>query len=219
MLQIEGLSVKIQNLTILRDVSIAVPKGKIVSLVGRNGAGKTTTMRSVLGLTKINSGTIKLNDIDLCSTPVHNRVNQGIGYMPEDRRIIPPITVEENIIMSTWSGKHDNIEERLAKVYEQLPEVKAFSKRTGAQLSGGQQKLVALARAMFTARTLLLLDEPFEGVAPALVDRMWSTIRDYMEDLPILVSTSEYTEVEQWSDKAYVIDRGEIIEAKEGAMT
>ena len=218
MLTIEGLTVKIQNLTILRDISITVPNGKIISLVGRNGAGKTTTIRSVLGLIKASSGSIKLDEIDLCATPVHKRVIQGISYMPEDRRIIPTITVEENILLPAWAGKFEDTKKRLAEVYEQLPEVKEMARRTGAQLSGGQQKLVALARAMFASRTLMLLDEPFEGVAPALVDRMWGTIRDYQKEMPILVSTSEYGQVEEWADEAYVIERGEITGVRGGEI-
>ncbi|MEW6424789.1 MAG: ATP-binding cassette domain-containing protein [Bacillota bacterium] len=213
MLQIKNLRVIIQNLTILRDISFSVPEGSIVALVGRNGAGKTTTLRSIMGLTKAASGSIKLNETDLLRIPTHRRVLQGIGYMPEDRRIISAITAEENILLPTWTARFGDVKERLARIYELMPEVQALANRSGSQLSGGQQKLVALARAMMAGRRVLLVDEPFEGVAPALVERMCEVIRSFQKNsISILIASSEYQQVERWADDVYVIERGAIME-------
>lgn len=213
MLQIKNLRVIIQNLTILRDISFSVPEGSIVALVGRNGAGKTTTLRSIMGLVKTASGSIELNGTNLILVPTHQRVLQGVGYMSEDRRLISALTVEENILLPTWTAQFGDTNERLSRIYELMPEVKAMASRPGSQLSGGQQKLVALARAMMAGRRVLLVDEPFEGVAPALVERMCDVLRSFQENnLSVLIASSEYQQVERWADDVYVIERGAIME-------
>lgn len=215
MLEIRDLKVSILNVEVLRGVSIAAPGKEITALVGRNGAGKTTTMRSVMGLIKTESGRILLDGEEITGTPVHQRVQQGIGYMPEDRRIIPSSTVEENLLMPTWNTKHTDAGDRLSRIYEIIPEIKRLSRRKGLHLSGGEQKLVALGRAMMAGRKLLLLDEPFEGVAPRLVRRIWEVINSFQEDLPIIISSSDYAEIEQDAHRAYFIDRGAIVEHRE----
>lgn len=216
MLEIRDLKVSILNVEVLRGVSISAPGKEITALVGRNGAGKTTTMRSVMGLVKTDSGRILLDEEEITGTPVHQRVQQGIGYMPEDRRIIPSSTVEENLLMPTWNTKHTDAGDRLSRIYEIIPEIKRLSRRKGLHLSGGEQKLVALGRAMMAGRKLLLLDEPFEGVAPRLVRRIWEVINSFQEDLPIIISSSDYAEIEQDAHRAYFIDRGAIVDHREG---
>ncbi len=214
MLEIKDLKVDIVNIAVLRGISMAAPDKQITVLVGRNGAGKTTTMRSVMGLLKIISGTVLLGGREIIGTPVHERVHQGIGYMPEDRRIIPTSTVEENLLLPTWTTAHTDVEERLSSVYDLIPEIKRLSKRKGLHLSGGEQKLVALGRAMMAARKLLLLDEPFEGVAPRLVKRIWEVINSFQAELPIVISSSDYGEIEQYAHNAYFIDRGVIVDRR-----
>ncbi|MFW5875051.1 MAG: ABC transporter ATP-binding protein [bacterium] len=216
MLEIRDLNVSILNVEVLRGISMRAPAREITALVGRNGAGKTTTIRSVMGLVKITSGSILLEEEKITGTPVHARVQQGIGYMPEDRRIIPSSTVEENLLMPTWNTAHNDAGERLAKVYEIIPEIKRLSRRKGLHLSGGEQKLVALGRAMMAGRKLLLLDEPFEGVAPKLVKRIWEVISSFQAELPIVISSSDYAEIEHYAHGAYFIDRGAIVDYREG---
>src|SRR3954467_11525837 len=157
---------------ILRDVSLQVPTGSMTGLIGRNGAGKTTVMKTVMGLLKAGHGSVRFESRDLLGIPTHGRARLGIGYMPEDRRLIPELTVEENVLVPAWAARVPDARSRLEKIYELIPEVKAFAPRKGLQLSGGQQKLAALARALLGAPPLLPLDDPFEGVAPALAQRL-----------------------------------------------
>ncbi|MFW6335170.1 MAG: ABC transporter ATP-binding protein [Desulfosalsimonas sp.] len=216
MLEIRDLNVSILNVEVLRGISMRAPAREITALVGRNGAGKTTTIRSVMGLVKITSGSVLLEEEKITGTPVHARVQQGIGYMPEDRRIIPSSTVEENLLMPTWNTAHNDADERLSRIYEIIPEIKRLSRRKGLHLSGGEQKLVALGRAMMAGRKLLLLDEPFEGVAPRLVKRIWEVINSFQAELPIIISSSDYAEIEKYAHGAYFIDRGAIVDYREG---
>jgi branched-chain amino acid transport system ATP-binding protein len=172
MLKVDKLNVNIQKTPILRDVSLHLGEGQSVGLIGRNGAGKTTLLRSVMGIMKPASGSIFCCGQDMATVPAHLRVKLGVGYMPEDRRLIPELSVEENIMLPVWSSKLPDSAARLAWIYELMPEVEGFSTRRALQLSGGQQKLVALARALMGGSRVLLLDEPFEGVAPALSQRL-----------------------------------------------
>jgi branched-chain amino acid transport system ATP-binding protein len=129
-------------------VSLAVPTGKFAGLIGRNGAGKTTLMRSIMGIFPCRRGTVTFDGQSLNEMPIHSRAGMGIGYMPEDRRMIPTLTVEENILLPAWAARSKTAADRLAMVYRIIPEAQAFAARKGLQLSGGQQKLAALARAL-----------------------------------------------------------------------
>ena len=172
MLKLANLNVAIQSVQILRDVSFELPSGSMAGLIGRNGAGKTTLMRSIMGLLKIGGGAVTFDGADLIAAPTHARTRLGIGYMPEDRRLIPDLTIEENVLVPAWAAHVTDAAARLEKVYELIPELRQFAPRKGLQLSGGQQKLAALGRALMCGTKLLLLDEPFEGVAPALAQRL-----------------------------------------------
>ena len=168
MLEIHNVSVSIASMQILREVSLEVPAGSMTGLIGRNGAGKTTVMKTVMGLLKPGGGAVRLEGRDLGAVPTHERSRLGIGYMPEDRRLVPDLTVEENVLVPAWAAGASDPAARLAKIYDYVPEMKELGPRKGSQLSGGQQKLAALARALMCGTRLLLLDEPFEGLAPAL---------------------------------------------------
>ena len=169
MLEVNGVSVKIGAILALKNFTLEIKKGEMVALIGRNGAGKTTLLKSIMGVNKLSEGFIKFNDLDLASSASHARAALGIGYMPEDRALIPELTVEENILLPSWSLKELDSEQRLDLVYTIMPELKEMSDRKALLLSGGQQKMAALGRALVLGTQLLLLDEPFEGVAPALV--------------------------------------------------
>jgi branched-chain amino acid transport system ATP-binding protein len=213
MLKISNLNVSIQSVDILRDVSIHVHTASMAGLVGRNGAGKTTLIKSVMGILKPKSGTIEFDGVDLVQTPVNLRNRLGIGYMPEDRRLIPDLTVEENILVPAWANQQVDAQKRLAYVYDLIPELRAFAPRRGQQLSGGQQKLVALGRALMIGTKLLLLDEPFEGVAPALAQRLAEVIsRLKDEGMAVIFSESDLQYSEHLVQKVYSIDRGAVTE-------
>jgi branched-chain amino acid transport system ATP-binding protein len=208
-LKVESLNVSIQAVQILRDVSLELPAGSMAGLIGRNGAGKTTLMKSVMGLLKSSSGTVHFEDHDLLAIPTHARTRLGIGYMPEDRRLIPDLTVEENVLMPAWATGIADARQRLEKIYRLIPEVREFAQRKGLQLSGGQQKLAALGRALMCGTRLLLLDEPFEGVAPALAHRLVEVVGDLKrEGMSIILSESDLQHSERMVDRIIVIDRG-----------
>lgn len=210
-LSITGLNVSIESVPILRDVSLSVETGQMVGLIGHNGAGKTTLIRSIMGLIEADAGSIRFGDSELLPRPAHTRAASGISYMPEDRRLIPSLTVEENILMPVWANRLQGSRERLEWVYSLLPEIAQYRDRRAMQLSGGQQKLVALARALMPGQKLLLLDEPFEGVAPVLSRRLGEVIAQLGEQgLCVLISESDQTHTADLVDAAYRIERGAI---------
>ena len=211
MLELNGVSVSIKRTKILQDVNLHVPKGSVVGLIGRNGAGKTTLMRTVMGFLSTDSGEIRFRDQSLSRLKAHSRARVGIGYMPEDRKLIPELAVDDNIQLSYWATQNEQLPERLPWVYELIPEVTKFSKRKAMLLSGGQQKLVALARALFCGTKLLLLDEPFEGVAPALAQRLVEVIAALKEQgQSVLLSESDHVHSAELLDRLYVIERGAV---------
>ena len=211
MLEVRDLEVAINAVQILRGVTLSVPERAMIGLIGRNGAGKTTLMKTVMGLLKPEGGAVQFAGRDLLAQPTHARVHLGIGYMPEDRRLIPDLTVEENVLVPAWASKTRDAHARLQKIYEYIPEVREFGPRKGSQLSGGQQKLAALARALMCGTKLLVLDEPFEGVAPALAQRLAEVIASLKhEGMSVLLSESDLQHSERLVDRVVVIDRGAI---------
>jgi branched-chain amino acid transport system ATP-binding protein len=209
MLQIENLHVAIGSVVALRGLSLTVADGAMVGLVGRNGAGKTTLMRSVMGHLAPRQGRIHFDGQDLAALPRHERAAMGIGYMPEDRGLVPELTVEENILVPVWVSKTLKVDERLALVYRVLPELMEMRERRALLLSGGQQKLVALARALAVGTRLLLLDEPFEGVAPALSRRLGEVIATLKDGrLSVLIAQSDLNHARRLVDSEVVVERG-----------
>ena len=209
MLQVKGINVAIEAVEILRGFSIDVPAGQMVGLIGRNGAGKTSLMRSIMGHLPLRGGSMTLDGRDLAGMPRHLRAGLGIGYMPEDRGLVPELTVEENILVPVWASKALKEAERLEFVYSVLPEMKDMRERRAMLLSGGQQKLVALGRALAVGTRLLLLDEPFEGVAPALSQRLSEVIGGLRgSQLSVLISQSDLNHSSSLLDAEVVIERG-----------
>jgi len=209
MLRIESIHVAIQSVQVLRGLSLEVNGGTMVGLVGRNGAGKTTLMRSVMGHLAPSQGRILFEGQDLAAVPKHARATLGIGYMPEDRGLVPELTVEENILVPVWTSKTLKEAARLKFVYDVLPELVEMRHRRALLLSGGQQKLVALARALAVGTRLLLLDEPFEGVAPALSQRLGDVIGNLRGgQMAVLISQSDLNHSRRLVDNEFVIERG-----------
>ena len=209
MLELRDVHVDIASVQVLRGFSLHLAKGQMVGLVGRNGAGKTSTLRSIMGHLKLRQGQLLFQGQDLALMPAHARAALGIGYMPEDRGLVPELTVEENIVLPLWVSPTLSLNQRLAWVYEVLPELKDMSTRRALLLSGGQQKLVALARALAVGTRLLLLDEPFEGVAPALSMRLSEVIGQLKSsDLAVLIAQSDVNHANDLLDAQVVIERG-----------
>lgn len=214
LLSIQNLNVAIDRIPILRDVCMDVPKGCMAGLIGRNGAGKTTLMRSIMGLMPVDAKAIDVAGENLAHVAPHGRATRGISYLPEDRRLIPSLTVEENILLPVWANGIRDSAKRLEWIYSLMPEVKGFRDRRALQLSGGQQKLVALARALMPGRTLLLLDEPFEGVAPVLSRRLTEVIATLRnEGMSIILSESDDTHSADLVDRVFRIERGVVTAA------
>ena len=211
MLTIDSLDVSIKSVRILRGVSLRIGPGQMAGLIGRNGAGKTTLMRAIVGALPAATGAIALEGKPLAGVASHARARLGVGYMPEDRRIIPQLTVEENILLPAWAAGTPGAATRLARIYEMIPELAAIRERKGLQLSGGQQKLAALARALMCGTKLLLLDEPFEGVAPVLARRLAEVVGALRkEGLSVLLSESDLSHSRKLLDVVFPIDRGQV---------
>ncbi|HSV46560.1 MAG TPA: ATP-binding cassette domain-containing protein [Ramlibacter sp.] len=198
-------------MSILEQISLCAAPGKIVGIVGHNGAGKTTLMRAIVGALPARSGQVLMGGADVTSWSTKRRVGLGVGYMPEDRRLIPELTVRANILLPLEVARVDPAQrdQRLAGVLEMIPELVPLIERRGNQLSGGQQKLAALARAICQGQRLLLLDEPFEGVAPALVERLAAVLRAMRRQGPaIVVTDSEGTHLHGLCDLRFTLERG-----------
>lgn len=211
MLRLENVSVSIGPVAILRGVSLGVGAGEFAGLIGRNGAGKTTLLRTVMGLLPVAGGSLSYEERPLAELPTHRRISLGMGYMPEDRRLVPALSVEENVLLPAWSARFADTASRLQRVYDAIPEVFELRARKALHLSGGQQKLVALARAMMAGSRLLLLDEPFEGVAPVLARRLAQVIAGLRQTgVSAILSESSLAHAHGLLDRVFTIDRGAV---------
>jgi branched-chain amino acid transport system ATP-binding protein len=213
MLAIERLTVDIQHSRILRGISLAVAAGELVCLVGRNGAGKTTTFRAIMGFLKTVSGTISFQDRPLAGMATHRIAQLGIGYAPEESQVFGDLNVAENIELPTWtrpSGR--DAAERVRLAYEIFPQLRQYAARGGNQLSGGERKMVSIARALALDPRLLLLDEPFEGLSPAIIPSIGEGIASIRAlGHGILIAESNVHHIPEYADRLYVLERGEII--------
>ena len=218
LLAIDDVHVRIGAVEAVRGFTLHAPRGRMVGLAGRNGAGKTTVMRTVMGLLPATAGTVRLDGEDLAAVPVHARTALGVGYMPETRNLVPDLTVEENILLPTWVTPGTDAQARLDVVYDIMPELAEMRARKALLLSGGQQKMAALGRALAIGTRLLLLDEPFEGVAPALAQRLSDVIASLARaDLTVVMSMSEMAHAESYLDEMFAIERGANIAVEEAA--
>jgi branched-chain amino acid transport system ATP-binding protein len=210
MFKVGDLSVSIGAVAIIRSVSLELAAGEMCGLIGRNGAGKTTLMRALMGALPA-SGTAELDGIDLLFLPPHRRLAHGIGYMPEDRRLVPEFTSEENIRLPSWAARFSDVDERLDWVFAVMLEVARLRRRRALELSGGQQKMVALARALMAGRRMLLLDEPFEGLAPAIAQRLGEVLGNLKaQTISMLISESNGIHVADLLARVYRIERGTV---------
>jgi branched-chain amino acid transport system ATP-binding protein len=219
MLELERIETYRGAVPVLRGLSLKVNDGEAIVLVGRNGAGKTTTIETIMGLLPSRAGSMSFRGTTITKLPAYKRALLGIGYAPEDAGIFPELSVAENFHICEWLSKPapkgnggadgGSIEERIFGVF---PEVKALLGRTGPHLSGGQKKMVAVARAMALSPSILLLDEPFEGLAPVVVTRFIEAVKKIKAmGISLLIAESNLMTAIRIADRLYAIDRGEII--------
>ncbi len=218
MLEIKGLSAEIEGVQVLRRANLSLAEGATVALIGRNGAGKTSLLRAIMGFMKVTEGGISFDGRSLDTVKPHQRPRLGIGYAPEDRRLFPAFTIEENIRLPAEVMKLPaaEIARRLEGIYAVLPELAELRHRPAAGLSGGQGKMAALARALMIGSRVILLDEPFQGLAPVLANRYAAALRalrDSHPDIALLITESNPSLLRSFAEKTYAIERGEVSEA------
>jgi branched-chain amino acid transport system ATP-binding protein len=218
MLELSGVSADIAGTPVLRDVSLVVPPGGRVALIGRNGAGKTTTLRTLMGLVPARAGRIVIDGQEATAVPAHHRARLGIGYAPEERRLFGSFSVRENMLLPAQVLRLPAAEtaRRLEAVFALLPELRDLAPRRAAGLSGGQGKMVALGRALMVGTRAVLLDEPFQGLAPALALRYaeaLARLRQALPDVAILITESNPELLRPLVQATYVIERGEMAPA------
>lgn len=211
LLKIENLDVFIGSTQILRNISLGVNEGEIVCLLGRNGAGKSSIIKSTIGLYPPRSGKIIFKEKDITPLSPRKKVLSGIGYSPEDTRIFTELTVEENINLSTWvTGKGETFD--FGKIFKIFPALQKLLNRKGLNLSGGEKKMVSIARALALNPSLLLLDEAFEGLAPLVVNHFTEALNQIRKlGVTILLGESNVRIVSQVTERTYIVERGEII--------
>jgi ABC-type branched-subunit amino acid transport system ATPase component len=213
MLVLENVSVDLARAPVLRNITTELKAGSLVAIVGRNGAGKTTLLRTIMGLVKMKSGRILFDDDELHHLPPHWRAEQGIGYAPEDRVIFPTLTVEENMRLPCEAHglPETDIKDRLDGILEAVPQLRDMLKRSGAALSGGQGKMVALGRALMAGTRLALLDEPFQGLAPVLAVQYGEALgrlRTIRPEICVAVTESNASLLGNIPDLTWTIERG-----------
>ena len=219
MLKIDQLSASIAGNTVLRGVSTEFNAGQLLAVVGRNGAGKTTLLRAIMGLLPLSAGTIKMNGEDLSRVPAHRRTSLGIGYAPEDRVMYPTFSVEENLRLpcDVLGLAASEIDQRLARVLDVVPQLREMLPRSGSALSGGQGKMAALGRALMVGTRLVLLDEPFQGLAPVLANQYAESLgklHQIAPELCVVVTESNRSLLRDLPDATLILERGELVEGE-----
>ena len=214
MLQLKSVNAAIGAIPILRDIDLSVDPAETVALVGRNGAGKTTLFRMIMGFTS-SSGTMRFDQADLAAVPPHERPGLGIGYAPEDRRLFSRFSITENILLPARVARLDGAEtkRRLERIYLVMPELETLGPRPAGSVSGGQGKMVALGRAMMLSTRLLMLDEPFQGLAPVLANRYAEALgklREIDPSLAIIITESNPQLLRSFASRTITVERGQI---------
>jgi branched-chain amino acid transport system ATP-binding protein len=211
MLSVEKLTSAYGRIEVLHGVSLEVRAGEIVTLIGANGAGKTTLLRAISGVQPITAGSILFDGQSIEKLPSHIRVAQGITQVPEGRQLFTPLSVEDNLRLGAWSRRATDIEADIARIYALFPMLDSMRKMPAGALSGGQQQMLAIGRALMAKPRLLLLDEPSMGLAPILVDQILATIRGLKrEGLTILLVEQNARAALAIADRAYVLETGRL---------
>ena len=213
MLKVTGLNAYYDRSHVVQDIAFEVAQGEIVTLMGRNGAGKTTTLRTLMGLLGKRSGSMVFDGQECLMQPPHTRFHMGLAYVPEDRRIVPGLTVKENLELGLIASRErGRMAEMVDEIAETFPRLKERLHQDGTSMSGGEQQMLAIARAMMARPKMILLDEPSEGIMPILVDEMFELfLRLKQRGTTILLVEQNVERALSISDRAYILDQGEIV--------
>ncbi|WP_137283511.1 ABC transporter ATP-binding protein [Halorussus salinisoli] len=210
LLEVENAHTYYGESHILEGVSLEVEAGEVVALVGRNGVGKTTTLRTILQLTPPREGTVRYRGEDLTGRETHEVAEEGVGWIPEERRIFTQLSVEENVRVAVPKG--NDVDEALDLAFETFPDLRDHRDREAGTLSGGQQQMLALARGLVGDNDLLLVDEPSEGLAPLIVERVAEALADAAEDTTLLLVEQNLPLALDLADRFYVLDNGQVVD-------
>ena len=217
LLQVDGIRVAYGGIEALRGVSFDVDEGEIVTLLGANGAGKTTTLRTVSGLLRPKAGTITFEGQRIDTVPPHMMVRLGIGHVPEGRRIFPRMSVRENLMMGAYH-RNESSDEDTERVYELFPVLRERQSQDGGTLSGGEQQMLAIGRALMGRPRLLLLDEPSMGLAPMIVTRIFDIIREInQQGTTVLLVEQNAAQALRLATRGYVLETGEVVMSDDAA--
>ena len=211
MLKVEQLHTYYGESHVLQGIDLFVAPAQCVAVLGRNGAGKTTTLRSVLGLTPARRGRVVFNGIDITRLPTHRIVKLGIAFVPEDRGIFPTVTVEEHLAIAYSASKHRSRRKPIEHVFEIFPRLAERRRSLGGQLSGGEQQMLAIGRALVAGPDLMILDEPSEGLAPVIIEKLEAVLKDVKASgIPVLLVEQNYHLATQLADYVYVLSQGRV---------
>lgn len=210
LLELDAVNTAYGDSHVLHDVSLSVDDGEVVAILGRNGAGKTTTLRSIIGIQRPFSGAIKFRGENVTGEETYDTAKRGIKYVPEERRVFDTLTVDEHVRMAVESDYRSLAEER-DRVFDIFPELEEFRETQARNLSGGQQQMLAIARALIGSTELLMLDEPFEGLAPKIIQTIQETIMELMQDNTILLVEQNFPMARVVADRYYILDHGNVV--------
>ena len=218
LLDVAGINVFYGRVQALRGVSLTINSGEIVALIGSNGAGKTTTLRTISGLSHPTTGRVSFDGRDITTTPAHDVVRSGIGHAPEGRRLFPRMIVLDNLMMGTYARKdRQGIASDIQRVYDLFPRLKERTKQLAGTLSGGEQQMLAIGRALMARPKLLMLDEPSLGLAPILCETIFRVLTEInAQGTPILLVEQNATKALEIAHRAYVLETGSIVQTGTG---
>ena len=198
----------VKGLNILQGVDLIVNEKEIVSIIGPNGAGKSTLLKAIMGIINISGGRFFINGVEKTNTPTHQIVNEGVGYVPQVENVFPSLTIEENLEIGSWSVK-GNIKQSISKIYDDFPMLKERQRDKAGNLSGGQRQILALARALVTSPSILLLDEPSAGLSPVAIKEVFEIVKEInSRGVAILLVEQNASRALNFSDRGYVLDQG-----------
>jgi branched-chain amino acid transport system ATP-binding protein len=218
LLEVNGVEVHYGKIAALKEITLGVDEGEIVALIGANGAGKTTTLKTISGLRPLSAGRIVFEGKDISRMPGHKRVTAGIGQAPEGRGVFPGMTVQENLLMGSYTRK-GSVAKELAEVYELFPRLAERKTQSGGTMSGGEQQMVAIGRALMAKPRVLLLDEPSMGLAPILVNQIFDIIKEINDrGTTVLLVEQNAQQALKLAHRAYVLETGRVVKSAEASL-